>query len=128
MLPVTIDAPLRYRRGVGIADATLTYIAWMCPGQLVPLRPRCLELADDCNGVLRLRPHGVVGVDICRPDPSIPVDDRAGRHRQPTVGLGALRCDRRAPQPRRVPACVGNLRGSGVVLRPLQPNTVRILW
>src|SRR5437867_8133234 len=36
MLPVPIDAPLRYRRGVGIADATLTYIAWMCPGQLIP--------------------------------------------------------------------------------------------
>ena len=51
------------------------------------LRPRCLELADDRNGVLRLWPDGVVRVDICRPDPSVLVDDVASRHRQPKVGL-----------------------------------------
>src|SRR5207244_3831179 len=51
------------------------------------LRPRCLELADDRNGVLRRWPDGVVGVDICRPDPSVLVDDVTGRHRQPKVGL-----------------------------------------
>src|SRR2546426_1105060 len=92
-----------------------TYTAWTCNSQLATaesptatqrpkralrrpysstplfvasrLRPRCLELADDRNGVLRLWPDGVVRVDICRPDPSVLVDDVASRHRQPKVGL-----------------------------------------
>src|SRR5213592_2747773 len=50
-------------------------------------RPRCLEPPHDCNGVLRLRPHSVVAVEICRPDPSVLVDDLEGRHRQSKVGL-----------------------------------------
>src|SRR2546426_7394950 len=92
-----------------------TYTAWTCNSQLATaesptatqrpkralrrpysstplfvasrLRPRCLEPTDDRNGVLRLWPDGVVRVDICRPDPSVLVDDVASRHRQPKVGL-----------------------------------------
>src|SRR2546426_2194274 len=95
MLPVPIDAPLRYRRGIGIADAT-SPISRGCalvnssPSTIPfdhPLRPRCLELGDDSNGILRLRPHSVVAVDVRCPDPSLLVDNLAGRHRQSKVGL-----------------------------------------
>jgi len=51
----------------------------MCPGQLIP-----------SSGILRLRPHSIVAVDVCCPDPSLLVDNLAGRHRQSKVGLMSI--------------------------------------
>src|SRR5437879_11702652 len=64
------------------------------------LRPRCLELADDRNGVFRLWPDSVVRIHIGGPDPSALGEDVARGHRQakgrPGVELGGGGAQRRA--------------------------------
>src|SRR5437867_10025623 len=80
MLPVPIDAPLRYRRGYRDSARHVTYIAWMCRGQLIPFDHaawRWGTTATVSSGSGRI---SVVAVDVCCPDPSLLVDnlERAG--------------------------------------------------
>ena len=83
MLPVPVDSSLRYRCGRDSGNHA-TYIAWIGHGQLVPFDPA----AWSCGGRLQRGPPAPAAwcsrVDICRPAPSVLVDDVASRHRQST--------------------------------------------
>src|SRR5439155_26481846 len=62
------------------------------PSRTYPLASRSSivrrpEPADDRDSVVRLRTDGVVGADVGGANPSVLVDDVAGRHRETKVRL-----------------------------------------
>src|SRR5207245_1686065 len=86
MLPVPVDSSLRYRRGVAIAETMSPISRRSAMVNSSPSTP-----PPGAGGRLQRCPPAPAAwcsrVDICRPAPSVLVDDVASRHRQSKVGL-----------------------------------------